>query len=86
MRRVWGLLAGKKITVSPFLQDNQVVLHGPSKTSKNPLLFARKLSIINLESGTLAGNCRPEDTVEIFVSKNNRSLVERMIARFGEKS
>lgn len=84
MRRVWGQLAGKKITVSPFLQDRQVVLHGPAKTSKNPLLFARKLSIINLETGTLAGNCQPHEAAEIFVSKGNRSIVEHMIARFAK--
>jgi len=84
MRRVWGELAGKKISVSPFLQDRQVVLHGPSKTSKNPLMFARKLSIINLESGTMSGNCQPSEAVEVFVSAGNKEIVESMIARFAK--
>ena len=85
LRKTWAALSGIEIVTSPYVGGHKVVLHGPEK-SDDPFHFTRKLSIIDLLTGTVSGNCPLDQVKRVIVSEQNKQVVLAMVERYGERS
>lgn len=71
-------LYGIKVVVSNHIPDHIVVLVGDEKYSDDPLRFTRKISVMNLKTGTVSGSVHKGEVQVIHVSKRNKDLLSEV--------
>lgn len=67
-------LFGIDVIVSPHVPDDRIVLMGKEEW-KDPAHFTRKLSIWDLRTGVVSGNCYEGEVQVIHVSQNNKDYI-----------
>jgi hypothetical protein len=74
-----------KVVVSRYVPDNQIVLRR-LKPRQSPGVFASYfMSVWNLETGEIGGDCMPEDATEWHMSAKRFRQLKKMIDDYDEQ-
>lgn len=82
-----SLLGAIKVVVSPYVLDDKIIMRGPRDLTRQPSLSpktyaAYHISIWDLETGVVAGDCDPTKATEWHMSAKRFKQLKEMVDDF----
>jgi hypothetical protein len=84
-------LSSVKVIVSKYVPSNQIVMRAPKPAHKRPSLSPEIyvsffLSVWDLDTGEIHGDCKPEDATEWHMSPERYKQLQDMLTDYDQES